>query len=68
SLKKTIEEIQKEESVKAKTRGKNIEGFEMVEEKREEVEMTASGLSWVVMAVVVGILALLFVGWKRTRV
>lgn len=68
SLKKTIEEIQKEESVKAKTREKNIEGFEMVEEKREEVEMTASGLSWVVMAVVVGILALLFVGWKRTRV
>ena len=65
SLKKTIEEIQKEESVKAKTEGKKIEGFEMVEEKMEETKTTASGSSWVVMTVVIGLLLLLVVGWRK---
>ncbi len=65
SLKKTIEEIQKEESVKAKTEGKKIEGFEMVDEKPEDTKVTASGSSWVVMAIVIGFLALLAVGWRK---
>jgi len=65
SLTKVIEEIQKEESIKAKTEGKKIEGFEMVEEKMEETKITASGSSWVVMVIVIGILALLTVGWWR---
>lgn len=65
SLKKTIEEIQKEESVKAKTEGKKIEGFEMVDEKPEDTKVTASGSEWMVMAIVIGLLALLFAGWKR---
>lgn len=65
SLTRIIKEIQQEESIKAKTEGKKIEGFEMVEEKREETKITASGSSWVVMAIVVSILALLTVGWRR---
>ncbi len=67
SLTEVIEKIQKEETVKAKTKGKKIEGFEMVEEKNEETKMTASGSSWVVMVIVAGFLALLFMGWKRNR-
>ena len=65
SLTKVIEEIQKEESIKAETEGKKIEGFEMVEEKTEDTKITASGSSWVVMAFVVGFLTLLFVGWRK---
>ena len=42
-LGKTIKEIQKEESVKAETEGKEIEGFEMVDEKPEDTKLTASG-------------------------
>ncbi len=65
-LAKTIEEIRREERVvKAKTEGKKIEGFEMVEEKKEKTQITASGASWVIMAVVFGILALLGMGWRR---
>jgi cobaltochelatase CobN len=65
SLKNTIEEIQKEESVKTKTERKKIEGFEMVEEKMEKTKITASGSSWVVMAIVIGLLSLLVIGWRR---
>lgn len=65
NLTKVIKEIQKEENVKAETKGQKIEGFEMIEEKTEDTKLTASGSSWVVMAVVVGFLALLFVGWRR---
>jgi cobaltochelatase CobN len=68
SLKKTIQEIQKEESVKAKNEGKKIEGFEMVDEKSEETKMTSSGSEWMVMVIAIGLLVLLFVGWKRTRI
>jgi len=68
SLKKTIEEIQKEESVKVKTEGKNIEGFEMVDEKPEDTKVTASGSEWMVMVIAIGLLALLFAGWKRKRI
>ena len=68
SLKKTIEEIQKEESVKAKTEGKKIEGFEMVDEKPEDTKVTASGSEWMVMVIAIGLLALLFIGWKRMKI
>jgi cobaltochelatase CobN len=67
SLKKTIEEIQKEESVTAKTEGKQIEGFEMVDEKPEDTQVTASGSEWMVMVIVIGVLGLLFAGWRRKR-
>ncbi len=68
SLAKTIKEIQKNEDPKAHEEGKRIEGFEMVEEKGEEPKIAASGASWVVMAIVVSLLALLFLGWKRMKV
>ena len=68
SLKKSIQEIQKEERVKAKTEGKKIEGFEMVDEKPEDTKVTASGSEWMVMVVAVGLLALLFTGWRRKKV
>jgi len=68
SLKKIIEEIQKEESVKAKTEGEKIEGFEMVDEKPEDTKVTASGSEWMVMLIAVGLLALLFMGWKRKKI
>ena len=68
SLKKTVQEIQKEENVKAKTDGKKIEGFEMVDEKPEDTKVTASGSEWMVMAIAVGLLALLFIGWKRKKI
>lgn len=70
SLTKTIgiEKNQKEESIKTKTEGKKIEGFEMVEEKAEETKVTSSGSSWVVMVIVAGILGLLFLGWRWKKV
>ena len=68
SLKKSIQEIQKEERVKAKTRGKKIEGFEMVDEKPEDTKVTASGSEWMVMVLAVGLLGLLFVGWRRKKI
>jgi cobaltochelatase CobN len=68
SLKKTVQEIQKEESVKAKADGKKIEGFEMVDEKPEDTKVTASGSEWMVMAIAVGLLALVFTGWKRKKI
>ena len=68
SLSQTIKKIQKDESIHGKSKGKIIEGFEMVEEKSQETSMSASGSSWVVMAIVVGILGLLFFGWKRNKI
>ncbi len=68
ALSKTKEVKQKDENVKSKTEGKKIEGFEMVEEKAEETKMSTSGSSWVVIAIVVGIIALVFIGWKRKKV
>ena len=67
SLTKNREDIQKVESVKAKTEGKKIEGFEIVEERAEDTEVTSSGSSWVVMVIVVGILGLLLVGWRKKK-
>lgn len=68
SLTKTLEEIQKEESVKAKTEGKKLEGLELVEEKAEKTQTTASGSEWWVMIIVVGLLALVLIGWKRKKI
>lgn len=68
SLKKTIQEIRKEERVKAQNQGKKIEGFEMVDEKPEETQVTSSGSEWMVMVIAIGLLGLLFVGWKRMKV
>lgn len=69
SLSKKEEVVeQKPENVKSETEGKKIEGFEMVEETSDKTEVTSSGSSWVIMAIVVGILALLVFGWKRKKV
>ena len=65
SLQETIKEIQEEESVKAKTEGKKIEGFEMVDEKQEETKVTASGASWMIMVIVVVVLSLVALGWRK---
>ena len=69
-FKKTVQEIQtrKEENIKAKTKGKKIEGFEMVDEKPEDTKTSASGSEWMVMVVAVGLLALLFAGWRRKKI
>ncbi len=64
----TIKEIQKDESINAKTEGKSIEGFELIDEKKKETSVTAAGSSWVVMVIVCGILVLLFTGWKKKRI
>ncbi len=68
NLLRTIEEIRKEENVKSETQGKKIEGFEMVEENKEDTNMTASGSEWMVMIIVGGPLALLFAGWRRKKI
>ena len=68
SLAQTIKSIQREESVNIKTEGKKIEGFEMVEEKAEKTQTTASSAEWMVMVIVVGLLVLLFTGWKRMKI
>ena len=67
-LKETVEEIQQEETVKAEKEGKPLKGFEMVEEKMEETKVTSSGSSWMVMAIVIIILGLVLLGWKRKRI
>jgi cobaltochelatase CobN len=40
----------------------------MVDEKPEDTKVTSSGSEWMVMVIAVGLLALLFAGWKRMRV
>jgi cobaltochelatase CobN len=67
-LKETIEQIQQEEAVKADKEGKQLKGFEMVEEKMEETKVTSSGSSWMVMAIVIIILGLVLLGWKRKKI
>jgi cobaltochelatase CobN len=65
SLTNASKEILKEKSRETNTEGKTIEGFEMVEEKAQETEITSSGSSWIVIVIVLGILTLLFVGWRK---
>ena len=66
-LKKTIEEIRCTEKVQGDSSRKEIEGFEMVEEKVDETKITSSGSAWQVVLIVAGVLALLLAGWKRGR-
>jgi len=68
SLTKTIEDIRKEESADVQTGKKKIEGFEMAEEKQEDTKMTASGSEWMVMAIALGFLALLLMGWIKKQI
>ena len=68
SLQQTIEQIKQEEVVHARTEGKNIEGFEIEEERAEQTEMTASGSAWQVMLIVGCLLGLLLAGWKLRKV
>lgn len=65
NLTKTIEEIKKDEDIKAKTEGKAMEGFELVDEKQQETKITASGSSWVIMVIIGVILMLLFAGYRK---
>ncbi len=67
NLAQVTKEIQQEEKiVKGKKPDKEkIEGYEMVEEKPEDTKITVSGSSWVVMAIVIGLLSLLVIGWRR---
>ncbi|SDU32380.1 cobaltochelatase subunit CobN [Desulfobacula phenolica] len=67
-LKEPIEKNQQEETIKAKTQGKQMKGFEMVEEKMEETKVTSSGSSWMVMVIVIGIIGLVALGWKRKKI
>jgi cobaltochelatase CobN len=66
-LAKITEEIRQEEKVvKGKKPDKEkIEGYEMVEEKPEDTKITVSGSSWIIMAIVIGLLSLLLIGWRR---
>ncbi len=66
-LAKVTEEIRQEEKVvKGKKPDKEkIEGYEMVEEKPEDTKITVSGSSWIVMAIVIGLLSLLAIGWRK---
>ncbi len=67
SLAKTVEKIQIEENVKAKTTGNKVEGFEMVEEKVEKTETVSSGSSWVVICIVLFLIFLFLIGIKRKK-
>ncbi len=66
SLARIIKEIKKEEENIAKTKSKKLKGFEMVEEKAEDIKITSSGSSWLVVVIVVGFLALICFGWVRS--
>jgi len=66
-LTRTIQEIQKDEDIPAKGERKKIEGFEMVEQKPQETNLTASDSPWAVLAMVLGLLALFFSGWQWKR-
>ena len=57
-----------EETVKAEDAPEKIEGYEMVEEKAEETQVTSSGASWVVMVIVAAFLAFLALGWKGRKI
>ncbi|WDP91028.1 MAG: cobaltochelatase subunit CobN [Desulfobacter sp.] len=68
ALEKASEKNRQEEKVKAKENKKKLEGYEMVEEQAEKTQVTSSGSSWMVMAIVGLGLALLFLGWKKKEV
>ncbi|WP_321418460.1 hypothetical protein [uncultured Desulfobacter sp.] len=63
-----IKEIQQPENARADTKEKNIEGFEMVEEKAKKTTVTSSGSAWQVMMIAAEILVLLVTGYKLNRV
>jgi cobaltochelatase CobN len=66
-LTRTLQEIQKDEDILAQGERKKIEGFEMVEQKPQETNRTASGSPWAVMAIVLALLALFYTGWQWKR-
>jgi cobaltochelatase CobN len=68
ALKKTSEKNQQEEKLEAEDKPEKIQGYEMVEETAEDTQMTSSGASWMVMAIVALVLALVAFGWKGRRV
>jgi len=66
-LARITEEIRQEEKVvKGEEPDKEkIEGYEMVEEKPEDTKVTVSGSSWIIIAIIVGLIGLLAVGWRK---
>jgi cobaltochelatase CobN len=68
SLKNAMEKNKQEENVTAQENKKQMEGFEMVEEKMEETKVSSSGSSWMIMVIVITILGLVALGWKRKKI
>ncbi|WP_028581804.1 cobaltochelatase subunit CobN [Desulfogranum japonicum] len=68
ALDKASEKNRQEESVKAKENEQKLQGYEMVEQPAEKTEVTSSGSSWMVMAIVALTLGLLVFGWKRRKI
>ena len=68
-LARITKEIQQEEKVVEgkKPEKEKIEGYEMVEEKKEDTKLVTSGSAWAVMIFVLGIIALLVVGWMQKK-
>jgi len=65
-LAEVIEEILEEEKVvKSKPEKEKIEGYEMVEEKKEDTKLVTSGAAWAVIVIVLGFIGLLVIGWLR---
>ena len=66
-LAQVTKDIQQEEKVveSKKLEKEKIEGYEMVGEKPEDTKITVSGSSWIIMALVIGLLTLLVIGWRR---
>ena len=66
-LAKVTEKLRQEEKV---VQGKDpdkekLEGYEMVEEKPEDTKVTVSGSSWIIIAIVIGLIGLLAAGWRK---
>ena len=57
--------VEKTQSIKNDT--EYIEGYEMIEEKREDTKITSSGSSWAVIIIVLCIIGLFGYGWMRKR-
>ncbi|HIE26300.1 TPA: cobaltochelatase subunit CobN [Candidatus Poribacteria bacterium] len=68
-LAQVTKEIQQEEKVVEgkKPEKEKIEGYEMVEEKKEDTKLVTSGAAWAVMIIVFGFIGLLVIGWLRKR-
>ncbi len=63
---KEPEKKQEEKMVKGKKPEKEqIEGYEMVEEKKEDTKLVSSGAAWAVIIIVLGFIGLLVLGWFR---